>query len=78
MKIVNNDFFIKNIKRIVAIKFEKKIVGISIFCIIINTFGYWHIYNLVIFFIITKYLEISFYNIILSFSLTISVKIKDC
>lgn len=78
MKIVNNDFFIKNIKKIVAIKFEKKIVGIGIFCIIINTFGYWHIYNLLIFFIITKYLEISFYNIILSFSLAISVKIKDC
>ena len=63
---------------IIAIEVKKYMANIFIFCIIICEFYYKQEICLIILFLINKYLEVSFYYIILYLILAIYLKIKSC
>lgn len=52
--------------------------SIYVFYIIIGKFNYKQEFNLVLFLIIDKHLEIDFYNTIQLYILAINLQIKDC
>lgn len=70
-------FFIEYIEVITVVEFKKCITSVSISCIIIGKFNYWKEFYPVILYKVDKNLEIDFQFAVLSFNLTISLRIKS-
>lgn len=60
----------------IIVELKKKKADTYVFCIIISKFRHWQEFCAIILLVIDKNLEISFYCIILFFSLTVNIEIK--
>lgn len=62
---------------IAAVEFKKRIIGASVFCIIIGKLSHRKELSIIVLFVIDKTLEINFYYTVLFFGLTISLIMKS-
>ena len=70
-------FFVRDSWVEATIQLEEGIAGVGIFCIIIGEFSYWQELCPVILRVVDKDPEIGLYCTILSFSLAVSLGVKD-